>query len=124
MGSTGSGTFSDYSQRPPKSPEDTSGGSSGADKCQQAFESALEDVGRCFYYMNHNRLPPVQTSVVLTFNGVRLAVETEEGEELGYLPTSRNYLKACLDNGFGFIGSINSSSTKPTPSIRVDFYPQ
>ena len=125
MGSSGSGTFSDYSRHKPLKNEDAdSGGSSGKDRCGQAFESALEEVSRCFYFMNRNSVPLAGTEVKITFNGLRFAIETTLGEELGYLPTGRNYIKVCIDSGFKYIGAVNSASLKPTPSIRVDIFPE
>jgi hypothetical protein len=124
MGSSGSGSFSDYSKRKPIDPTDSSGGSSGKDRCGKAFASSLEEVSRCFYFINVGKVPPARTSVKLVFNGQRLAIETTKGEELGYLPTKYNYLKTCLEEGNKYQGSVQISSLKPTPSITVDIVPK
>lgn len=123
MGSTGHGSFTDYSKRKPIDPQDTSGGSSGKDRCKQAFESELQEVSRCSYFVATKKVPPTKTVVRVVFNGLRLAVETKKGDELGYLPTRFNYLKTCIDAGQHYEGTVNASSLKPTPHIRVDIVP-
>lgn len=123
MGSTGSGTFSDYSRRKPISQEDNSGGSSNVDKCAIAFSNGLEDVGRCFYFMNYLDVPPVGTSIIIIFNGIRLVAETLAGEEIGYLPTQYNYIKFCMEEGHSYSGIVSSSNAIPSPSVRIDVTP-
>ena len=123
MGSTGSGTFSDYSKRKPKSPEDNNGGASGIDKCAIAFSTNLEEVSRCFYYRNTGKVPPSEVEVNISFNGSRLVAETKLGEEIGYLPTKYNYLRICMEDNYSYTGAIKSSKDTPTPSISVDIIP-
>lgn len=123
MGSSGSGSFTDYSKRKPANAGDANGGSSGQDKCGLAFSANLEEVGRCFYFINYGDVPPTGTAVTVTFNGYRLAVETTIGEEIGYLPTKFNYLKICLDSDFRYGGVVTSSRTTPSPSVLVDITP-
>ena len=101
MGSTGSGSLTDYSKRRPKSDEGNSGGGSGKDDCGKAFSTQLEDVSRCFYFIDTGKVPAAGTHVNVFFNGVRLSAETIKGEEIGYLPTKYNYLRACMAAGFG-----------------------
>ncbi|WP_316832928.1 hypothetical protein [Pedobacter aquatilis] len=122
MGSTGSGSFSDYSKRKTTQPHDN-GGTSGIDKCGKGFAANLEEVSRCFYFMNHGAVPSAGGGVKLAFNGSRLVVETALGEEIGYLPTRYNYLRTCLDDGYTYGGSISSSKNAPTPSVLVDIVP-
>ncbi|MXO04618.1 hypothetical protein [Flavobacterium sp. HBTb2-11-1] len=123
MGSTGSGSFSDYSRRKPISKEEKNGGSSDIDKCSLAFSTSLEEIGRCFYFMNFSNIPPVGTSIVIVFNGIRLVAETLLGEEVGYLPTRYNYLKFCIDSGFSYSGVVVDSNLKPTPFVKIDVTP-
>ncbi|MBL7866767.1 hypothetical protein [Flavobacterium lindanitolerans] len=123
MGSTGSGTFSDYSRRKSANQNETNGGASGADNCGQAFSTLLEEVSRCFFFINYSTIPPSGTEVTIAFNGVRLVAENSLGEELGYLPTKYNYLKYCLNDKFRYSGFIDHSTLFPTPSIRVDIAP-
>lgn len=123
MGSTGSGSFTDYSKRKPTSPEGGDGGSSGKDNCGKAFSTSLDEVSRCFYYINTSNVPPRGTEVNVFFNGLRLSVETKKGEEVGYLPTKYNYLKNCLADGFIYTGVVTASSLKPLPSVTVDVVP-
>lgn len=123
MGSTGSGSFTDYSDRKPSSENADDGGSSGKDPCGQAFNTSLEEVSRCSYLINNGIVPPRGTSVRVRFNGIRLSVETEIGEEIGFLPTKYNYIKVCMDSGLNYVGSVNSSSLVPTPAVFVDIVP-
>lgn len=123
MGSTGTGTFSDYSRKGPSNPEKNNGGASGEDRCAIAFSTSLEEISRCFYFLTNNDVPPTNTELIVIFNGIRLAVETLKGEELGYLPTKFNYLKFCMDDGYHYSGAITSSSNSSTPKIVVDIVP-
>lgn len=123
MGSTGSGSFSDYSKRKPKQPGDRSGGASGVDKCGAGFSDSLEEVSRCLYFMSNGTVPPIGEEVTVTFNGSRLAVEAKLGEEIGYLPSKLNYLKFCLDDGYAYKGVVSNSRNVPTPSVSVDIIP-
>lgn len=123
MGSSGSGSFTDYSKRKATTSTLENGGSSGVDSCGKAFNTPLEEISRCFYFINTGRVPAVQTEVRIFFNGVRLSVETLKGEEIGYLPTKFNYLKTCIDNGYNYQGVVFSSSVRPIPSVLVDITP-
>ena len=123
MGSTGSGSFSDYSRRKPANAEEKTGGASGSDNCGMAFSTRLEEVARCYYFINAGDVPAVNTEVVVAFNGLRLVAETSLGEELGYLPTKFNYLRLCLADGFQYRGVVVSSSKLPSPNISVDIVP-
>jgi hypothetical protein len=123
MGSSGSGSFTDYSKRKSTTSNFKNGGSSGEDNCGKAFSTSLEEVSRCFYFINTGKVPVVATEVRIYFNGVRLSVETLKGEEVGYLPTKFNYLKVCIDDGFKYRGLVFSSSIKPIPSVLVDITP-
>ncbi|GAB4022702.1 hypothetical protein GCM10028808_70980 [Spirosoma migulaei] len=124
MGSTGSGNFSDYTSRVSGSNDGNSGGSSGEDKCGQAFSASIEEISRCFYFMNYGVVPTIGTEVSISFNGVRLVAETNLGEDIGYLPTKLNYVKVCMDNGFKYSGLVSRSANTPTPSITVDIIPE
>jgi len=123
MGSTGSGSLTDYSKRRPKNGEANIGGSSGKDDCGKAFSTQLEEVSRCFYFIDTGNVPGSGTRVNVFFNGVRVSVETIKGEEIGYLSTKYNYLKVCLDAGFKYKGEVRISALKPIPSITVDITP-
>jgi hypothetical protein len=123
MGSSGSGSFSDYSRRKPTSPDAKNGGASGEDNCNQAFSASLEEVSRCFYFINTGTVPPIDTEVMVSFNGIRLVVETSLGEEVGYLPTKYNYVRVCIDSGFNYTGVVSGSSATPTPNVKVDIVP-
>ncbi len=122
MGSTGSGSFTDYSQYKPTG-SSGNGGGSGEDICGKAFSTHLQEVSRCFYYLNYNTIPPLGTDVKVRFNGLRLSVETLSGEEIGYLPTRYNYLKNCLADNFTYSGKVTSSTETPVPSVHVDIVP-
>lgn len=123
MGSTGSGAFTDYSKRMPDNSEDKTGGSEGVDKCGKAFSTKLEEVSRCFYFLSHKIVPPIKSNIYVVFNGKRIAVENESGEEIGYLPTKYNYIKFCIDEKFKYSGVITHSSLSPIPTVTVDIAP-
>lgn len=122
MGSSGSGSLTDYSKRKPTGGV-KNGGGSGEDNCGKGFSTSLEEVSRCFYFINYADVPPVGTNVNIFFNGLRLSVETSKGEEVGYLPTKFNYIKNCMADGFKYTGVINAANLTPLPSINVDIIP-
>lgn len=123
MGSSGSGSFSDYSQQKPTSSGASNGGASGIDKCNQAFDSSLQEVSRCQYFQEVG-IPAIGTEVFISFNGVRLAViDSNSNREIGYLPTKFNYIKNCLDDGVSYNGVVRSASVTPTPAVYVDIIP-
>lgn len=123
MGSTGGGNFSDYPRSKPTSLDANNGGTSGTDMCGLAFTTSLEEVSRCAYYMRTSDVPAVNTDLTISFNGSRLVVSEQGGEEIGYLPTKYNYLKICLSSNFTYSGFVNFSSLVPTPSIIIDVTP-
>jgi hypothetical protein len=123
MGSSGSSSFSDYSEQKPTSAGANNGGASQIDKCNLAFACSLEEVSRCSYFKEKG-IPSLGTEVVITFNKVRLAaIDMSSGEEIGYLPTKFNYIKNCIDAGFSYSGVVRSISISPTPSILIDITP-
>lgn len=117
MGSTGSGNFSDY-KRNISNPNQ--GGDSGQDRCAKAFNSSLEEVQNCQYFTTHAIVPPIRTSVNIIFISPRLAVTDSTGLCIGYLPTSFNYLKTCMDDNFNYEGIVSSSSNNSLPFVSVD----
>lgn len=123
MGSTGSGSFSDYPKSKPIKPELENGGSSGTDKCGKAFSTSLEEVQRCTHFLEYGEVPPLQMQVSVGFNGSRLVVTNNEGVEIGYLPTKYNYIRFCLEENLNYGGIVTSSRNVPTPSVFVDITP-
>ena len=122
MGSSGSGSLTDYSKRKPGGGA-KNGGSSGDDNCGKGFSTSLEDVSRCSYFINYETIPPIGTIVTIFFNGLRLSVETTKNEEVGYLPTKFNYIRNCMADGFNYTGVISAASLTPFPSVTVDIVP-
>ena len=123
MGSSGSGSLSDYSDQNPTTPNGTNGGASKIDKCNLAFATSLEEVSRCDYYKKKG-IPPIGTEVTIIFNKIRLtAVDSAEGHEIGYLPTKFNYIKNCMDDGFAYKGIVRTNAVSPTPNVLVDITP-
>lgn len=122
MGSSGTGRLSDYSGRSSGGSSKT-GGKSNEDKCERAFSTLLEDVERCTYYKTNSALPANGTVIEVVFKKPRLAAVTNEGIIVGYLPTDRNYIKACIENGYSFPGAISSSRLKPLPSVQITVSP-
>lgn len=129
MGSSGSGRISDYpgsSKQPGGGSGPASGDGSGgtapfSDRCARAVSVTLEDIEHCEYYTKHGAVPPVG-EVLRIAQRKRVVAETEEGLTVGNLPTSHNYLAACLKDGWNYIGSIRSSSDgPPIANIIADF---
>jgi len=123
LGSSGSDRISDY----PGSSSGTSGGAGGAndeaaqDRCGRAFNVRLEDVEQSEYYTAHGTLPPSDTQVQVV-RRKRLLAQTADGESVGNLPTSFNYLASCLRDGWTYVGRVRSATPgPPTATISVDF---
>lgn len=124
MGSTGSGRFTDYAGTNTTATSSggsgTTGGTSGIDKCGQAFSSQLEEVAQCGYYTQTKTVPVVGTELRLIFEN-RIFAITSNGAKVGALPTSFNYLAACLKNNFNYTGVVTMSATTPMPTLVADF---
>lgn len=120
MGSSGSGSFSDYSGIPISgSGNRSSGGSSGSDKCQEAFTVSLEDVASHDYYLKQKSAPPLGTELTVMFKGRVLAVAGTDS--VGSLPTKLNYLARCLRDGINYKGIVTLSTNGPNPQVHADF---
>lgn len=125
MGSTGSGHFSDYSgvKSGDTSGQGVGGGSSGVDKCQQAFSCVLEEVAHCDYYEQSKTVPSHGSSLSVVLESRVFAVDSN-GTKIGALPTSLNYLASCLASGVKYVGVVKSSAATPVPTVEADFVPQ
>jgi hypothetical protein len=120
MGSSGSGSFSDYSGRPRTgSGNGSSGGDSGLDKCRAAFSASLEDVASHDFYLNHGSVPVVGTQLSVVIRSRVIAVAGTVS--VGSLPTRLNYLAGCLNDGFTYTGIVTASSNGSNPQVQVDF---
>lgn len=123
MGSTGTGSFTDYPGEKPKSPTNNGEeGSKGIDNCGKAIATKLEEVARCAYYVTTKGVPPVGTAIEVHFDK-RIVARTLDGIDIGYLPTKFNYLKFCLEEGYVYEGQVTSSSVAPIPMVSVDISP-
>lgn len=126
MGSTGSGRFTDYSGAKTTATISGSGGggggSSGNDRCQQAFSCTLEEVAQCDYFVQTGLVPPVGSPLTIVLQR-RLFAKAANGPNVGALPTSFNYLVACMESGVNYAGVVRASSNMPVPSVTVDFTP-
>lgn len=135
MGSSGSGSFTDYpgSQggRPGKG-----GGSSGSggghgggggDNCEKKISNLLlEEVANCEYFEKHESVPKAGTQVQVRKKLVhgRVAVETTvNGEVVGYVPTKFNYLRSCMTDGWQYPGKVAEASGGQLPKVKVDLSP-
>ncbi|WP_216595348.1 hypothetical protein [Chromobacterium subtsugae] len=125
MGSTGSGHFSDYSgaKRDGPAGQGGSGGMSGVDRCQLAFSTTLEEVAQCDFYARMKAVPPPGFELSVVLDRRVFAVDSN-GIKIGALPTSFNYLAACLASGTSYVGVVKSSTIAPIPTVEVDFVPQ
>jgi hypothetical protein len=128
MGSSGSGSFSDYPGTKAKELQGegtgVAGGESGVDRCQQAFHALLQDVGNCDYYSQSNGVPAVGAQLSISFDGKRVFAVDMNGVKVGALPTSLNYLVACLASGVNYVGVVSSSAVAPVPTVEADFAPK
>lgn len=127
MGSTGSGSFTDYSGATNTNQTGQGsgggGGSSGVDKCQQAFSCVLQEVAQCDYYARTRAVPAPGTELNISLDRRVFAVDSS-GATVGALPTSLNYLAGCLAAGIRYVGVVKSSTSSPVPTIEADFVPQ
>lgn len=122
MGSSGTGRLTDYTGTSSKSSPSKIGGSSGEDKCGKAFTTSLEEVERSEYFKDNSSPPPTNTNIEVIFKKPRLAAVVD-GVVIGYLPTDKNYVKVCLEDGYKFPGVVSASRTKPTPSVQITVSP-
>lgn len=124
MGSSGSGSFSDYSGQPKKTGDGggSSGGGSGNDLCLQAFSVGLEDVGDYDLFKITGTVPAVGSALSLAHKGRIVALDTN-GVTVGALPTKFNYLAACLKDGITYTGIVTHSTSSPVPRVNADFVP-
>jgi hypothetical protein len=120
MGSTGSGSFTDYSGSQGKNTGGGSGGSSGTDRCRQAFSCVLEEVAQCDFYAQNQATPATGTELMIVLNGRLFAVDPN-GVRVGALPTRFNYLAACLASGIQYRGVVTASAATPVPTVSGDF---
>ena len=120
MGSSGSGNFSDYSGKPKTgSGSGSAGGSSGSDKCREAFTVNLEDVANHDFYVNHGSAPVDGTQLTLGVRGRVIAIVGTES--VGSLPTRLNYLAGCLQDGVTYTGVVTATSNGINPQVQADF---
>jgi hypothetical protein len=125
MGSTGTGSFTDY---PGSSKGKGKGGGSGGgggetpDRCARAFSSSLEDVEHSEYFKNHKAVPKAGTELRVA-KKKRLVAETKKGEVVGNLPTRLNYISGCLEEGYAYVGTVRDSAAGSVAAVTVDFAP-
>ena len=113
MGTSGSGRISDYpgSSKPGQS-SGPGGGGVPEDRCARAFSVEFEDVEQSDYFKAHAAMPAVGTQLEVVLRK-RLVAQTANGESIGSLPTSFNYLAGCLKEGWRYIGTLRSSQKGP-----------
>ena len=130
MGSTGTGSFTDYpGSSGKKDGKDGGTGSSGgqgggqSDKCGKAFSVTLEDVAHYSFYQKHKTTPSVGTKLKI-IQKKRILAQDMSTEEIGALPASHNYLAGCLKSGYSYSGSVTQSRVSGTSLVvTVDFAP-
>ncbi|AZA88699.1 hypothetical protein EG349_18940 [Chryseobacterium shandongense] len=119
MGSTGSGNFTDYEDFSGTSPKQ--GGLSTDNDCGKAFRTDLEDVDTSEYYKSNGKLPDVNMSIVIGFNGSRIVAMVAD-KAIGNLPTKYNYLRKCMSD-ITYSGIISNTSTLPINSVTINVSP-
>ena len=125
MGSSGTGSFTDYpgSAPTPTKGGGTAGGSSGEDRCDKAFDTVLEDFEHSDYWHLKKVLPKIGTTFTIQ-QRKRLVAVLSSGESIGSLPTSFNYLAQCMKGGYTYEGRVTASVPGAIARIRVDVAPQ
>lgn len=125
MGSTGSGSFTDYPGSRPKGGGHGAGGggASGEDRCARAFSCVLEEVEQCDYFSTNGDVPPANTVLSVEQRGRLFAIDPS-GQTVGALPTGFHYLADCMASGFAYEGRVNASALAPVASVNVDFAPR
>jgi hypothetical protein len=123
MGSSGSGSFSDYSGSSPKGGNgEGGGGASGEDRCGRAFACTLEEVEQCEHFAVNGSAPAVGSLLSIELRGRLLAIDGN-GRSVGALPTRLNYLADCIVAGFTYFGRITASASVPIGTVSADFSP-
>ena len=130
MGSTGTGNFDDYSGTPGgTSPGGGPSGGRGATgtRCDNRIDFVdLQEVATSDYYSTRGAVPAPGTDVGVrrSLVGGRMGVETTDTSEVvGLLPTTFNYLRQCLEQGYTYSGQVSASLDTPVPQVRVDLEP-
>jgi hypothetical protein len=129
MGSSGSGRISDYpgsSSRSGSRSGESQGGGGGAggpDRCAQAIGVVLEDIEHCDFYKNVGGVPALGQQLRIVHKK-RIVAETDAGVTVGNLPTTYNYLAACLKDGWTYAGTVTASrASGGIASVSADFAP-
>jgi hypothetical protein len=122
MGSSGSGSFSDY----PGSGKAKGGGDGGPgglpeDRCGKAFSAQLEDLEHHAYFTKHGAPPPVGTELEVVH--FKRLVAVTDGDIVGNLPTKLNYLAACIKDGYSYVGKVTVSKPGSSVVVSADFAP-
>lgn len=117
MGSSRSGRLSDYSGA---HKTDGTGGTSGIDRCRQAFSCKLEEVAQCDFFMQNSAVPGTDVELSLIHER-RIFAVTLDGAKVGALPTELNYLAGCLKDGNTYVGIVTGSGLRPLPYVSADF---
>jgi hypothetical protein len=134
LGSTGTGSFTDYpgsaGGRPGGGKKGTGGGGGGGggkqpdDRCGEALEGiSLQDVATCTYYREHETPPPKKSRVRIRKKllGGRIAVELHgTNEAIGLLPTKFNYVVPCIKAGWEYTGNVVDSTKAKIPKVIVN----
>lgn len=120
MGSSGSGRISDYPGTSSMN-GDSGGGGQPEDRCGRAFSVRLEDIEHSGHFKSAGSLPPPGETLHIR-QRKRLVAETSAGQDVGNLPTSYNYLAACLKEGWAYTGTVTASANgPPVATIAADF---
>lgn len=113
MGSSGTGTFGDYTP-------------TGQPRCDNRIDTALEEIAWCEFFSSQHAVPQPGAPLRLrnTPQSGRLMVEdVASGFAVGLLPTSYNYLIICFTRGYAYDGFVTASRTTPIPSIQISLVP-
>ena len=88
---------------------------------EEALSVRLEDIEHSEYF-GTNGGPPLAGEMLHIRQRKRLVAETSAGQSVGNLPTSYNYLASCLKGGWGYTGTVTTSSNAPpAATVGADF---
>ena len=113
MGSVGTGAFGIFGDAKRYDKE----------KCLKELpEIELQEVAHSKYYRSEGEVPDIFTAVYVaekTKNGRLQVLLTDDGHEIGLLPSEYNYLLTCLSKGHRYSGTIVYSENMHFPKIVV-----
>ena len=102
-------------------------GSAATDRCSEEIHYVrLQEVANCDYFLTNGSVPSQGSTVALrdSLVGSRLAIATvDEDLVVGFLPTTCNYLRVCVEQGYRYAGEVIESEVTPNPRVSIKLSP-